>query len=65
MKLEKEKASLERNLGDAGEKEAEFIELSEKTFKFACYARAKFNEGRPENQTGHPVVPRFELFDHG
>ena len=45
MKLEKEKASLEQNLATVDEKEAELLEFSEETFKFACYARGWFNEG--------------------
>jgi DNA invertase Pin-like site-specific DNA recombinase len=45
MKLEKEKASLRQDLAHTEAKEAELIELSEKTFKFACYARTWFNEG--------------------
>jgi chaperonin cofactor prefoldin len=45
MKLEKEKASLELNLATVDEKEAELLEFSEETFKFACYARGWFNEG--------------------
>ena len=45
MKLEKEKVNLEQNLANADEKETELADLTEKTFKFACYARAWFNEG--------------------
>jgi len=50
MKLEKEKAALENDMATTDEKEAELIELSEKTFKFACYARAKFNDGSPKDK---------------
>ena len=50
MKLEKEKAALENDMATTDQKEAELIELSEKTFKFACYARAKFNDGSPKDK---------------
>ena len=50
MKLEKEKTALENDMATTDEKEAELIELSEKTFKFACYARAKFNDGSPKEK---------------
>jgi site-specific DNA recombinase len=50
MKLEKEKTALENDMATTDEKEAELIELTEKTFKFACYARAKFNDGSPKDK---------------
>ena len=45
MKLTKEKASLAQDLTHTEEKEAKLVELSEKTFTFACYARTRFNDG--------------------
>jgi hypothetical protein len=50
MKLEKEKANLERNIADADAKDTELADLTEKTFKFACYARAWFNEGSQKDR---------------
>ncbi len=50
MKLEKEKAVLENDMATTDEKEAELIELSEETFRFACYARAKFDDGSPKEK---------------
>lgn len=43
--LIKEKARLEELMGDTGERVNKWIELSEKTFEFACYARYWFIEG--------------------
>ncbi len=45
LKLEAEKRDLGENMTTADECEAELVELTEKTFNFACYARARFNEG--------------------
>ena len=50
MKLEKEKANLGENIANADEKEAELVELTERTFKFACYGRARFNDGSPDER---------------
>ena len=45
LKLEVEKRDLGENMAGADEREAQLAELTEETFKFACYARARFNEG--------------------
>jgi site-specific DNA recombinase len=52
MKLEKEKASLEADFENTEAKEDELAQLSEKTFKFACYAKAEFNEGSLKDKRG-------------
>ena len=52
MKLEKEKASLEADFLNTEAKEDELTQLSEKTFKFSCYARAEFNEGGLKDRRG-------------
>lgn len=43
--LMKEKASLEERLNDTGDRISKWVELSEKTFNFACYARYWFENG--------------------
>lgn len=45
LKLEAEKRDLGENMTIEDEREAKLAELTEKTFNFACYARARFNEG--------------------
>jgi len=44
-RLLKEKHKLEAELKDEGEKIEEWLELSERTFNFACYARVWFKKG--------------------
>ncbi len=45
LALLKEKAGLEEMLRDAGHRVEQWLSLSEKTFEFACTARAKFAKG--------------------
>jgi len=47
-RLLKEKSSLERDLDQQGKGIEEWMELSEKTFQFARYAREWFKKGGPE-----------------
>lgn len=49
-KLLKEKAHLEEMLNDTGQRVEKWLELSEKTFNFACYARYWFAHGSPEQK---------------
>ncbi len=43
--LMREKQRLEEKLGDTGDRISKWVELSEKTFEFACYARYWFKNG--------------------
>lgn len=43
--LMKEKTSLEERLNDTGDRISKWVELSEKTFNFACYAQYWFAKG--------------------
>jgi len=49
-KLLKEKTHLEEMLNETGQRTERWLELSEKTFNFACYARYWFANGAPEQK---------------
>ncbi len=48
--LLKEKARLEEKMNDTGDRVTRWLELSEKTFDFATYARYRFANGTPEEK---------------
>ena len=48
--LLKEKATLEELAGDAGHRIEKWLDLSEKTFDFACAVRERFAEGNPQTK---------------
>lgn len=48
--LMKEKAHLQEKLGDTDNRINRWVELSEKTFNFACYARYWFANGDPQKK---------------
>lgn len=48
--LLKEKNHLEELLNDTGQRVEKWLDLSEKTFNFACYARYWFKNGSPEQK---------------
>jgi len=48
--LLKEKAALEELLKDAGHRVEKWLQLSEKTFDFACTARERFAKGDPQTK---------------
>jgi len=45
VELLKEKAQLEESLRDAGHRVEQWLDLTEKTFQFACVARTRFADG--------------------
>jgi len=47
----REKAHLEEMLGDAERKVERWLDIAEKTFNFACYARYWFKNGTPEEKS--------------
>lgn len=49
--LIREKAHLEEVLGDAERRVERWLDIAEKTFNFACYARYWFKNGTPEEKT--------------
>ncbi|MDQ1284226.1 MAG: Recombinase protein [Patescibacteria group bacterium] len=49
--LLKEKAEIEQQLDNLSQRADEWLELTEKTFKFAIYAKHNFNEGDYETKT--------------
>lgn len=63
--LIKEKASLEEKLGDTDDRIDKWIELTEKTFNFACYARHWFANGTREQKRSifHGLGSNLKLFD--
>lgn len=48
--LLKEKSKLEEKMNDTGDRVTKWLELSEKTFDFATYARYRFANGTPEEK---------------